>query len=133
MEISSTSSFAALTLKLTKNSRSDLVLTTLPVADLANPVSAVSLVFPHIAIVGEFSTRLIFINADQTAASAGVIGFRQSDGSAMTVPLGPSTAGDFPFRFSAGGGGQLAPGTSTTPISALLLIDPSETSSFPKT
>lgn len=124
MEIRSSVAIVPITLKLTVNTRGDLVLTTLPVADLTRVSSAASLIFPQIAIGGEFSTRLIFINPRATTDVSGRLSFYRSDGTTMTVPLGSETASQFPYRVSAGGGRQLYPGNLSR-VSAITLIDPS--------
>ena len=87
IEVRSPSPIAAVTLKLTTNSRGELVLTTLPVADAVSPPTATSIVFPHIAIGGGFSTRLIFLHADSSNPADGQLQFFQSDGSLLLVPL----------------------------------------------
>src|SRR5690349_12716194 len=58
MEIRSTSPIVPITLKLTINSRNDVILTTLPVTDLTQPVTATSLVFLQ-ALGNGFATYLI--------------------------------------------------------------------------
>src|SRR5262249_36956083 len=106
MEVRSNISVVPVTLKLTVNSRADLVLTTLPVADLTRASSATTLVFPQIAIGGLFSTRLIFINTDTAAAVSGRLSFYQSDGNNMVVPMGEETGSQFLYRLTSGGGRQ---------------------------
>jgi hypothetical protein len=87
IQVRSPEPIAAVTLKLTTNSRGDLVLTTLPVADATSPPSMQSIVFPHIAIGGGFSRRFIFLHADALNPADGQLQFFQSDGSLMLVPL----------------------------------------------
>ena len=86
MEISSPTPVAPITLKLLSNSRSEYILTTLPVADLSRPPTATSVIFPQIAIGGGFSTRLIFISTDKNKNLAGTLSFFNSNSSPMTVP-----------------------------------------------
>lgn len=124
MEIRSSVPVVAIALKLTVNGRDDLVLTSLPVADLTRPSSASSLVFPHIAIGTEFSTRLIFLNTDPNSMATGRLNFRQSNGAGMTIPLGADIGSQFPYQLASSGGRQLFPGASTR-ISSISLIDPS--------
>ena len=52
-----------ITLKLTVNRRNDLILTTLPIADLTRLVEGDSLVFPQIGFGLGFSTKLILISS----------------------------------------------------------------------
>src|SRR5262249_19768522 len=83
LEIRSTVAVALLTLKLTINSRNDLVLTTLPVADLSLTSPPVPIVFPQIAIGSGYSTRLVLINRDANRAANGRLNFLQFDGGRM--------------------------------------------------
>ncbi len=124
MEIQSTVAVAPITLKLTVNTRNDLVMTTLPVADLNRLSSAATLIFPQIAIGTNFSTRLVFINTDKTAAAGGRLSFYQSDGNNMVVPMGAETGSQFLYRMAAGGGRQFYPG-NTARVAAITLMDPS--------
>ena len=125
MEIRSSIAVASITLKLTVNVRGDLVLTTLPVADLTTASTAPRLIFPQIAIGGAFSTRLIFINTDTATASSGRLSFFQSDSTNLVVPMGGETGSQFLSRLSAGGGRQFYPGNSAR-VAAITVIDPSE-------
>ena len=127
MEITAPLAIAPVTLKLTTNSRNQLIVTTLPLADLTRSVTAASLIFPQIGFGefpgGEFATRLIFINPDRVAGAAGTLSFSDSDGNDLSVPLGQDTASEFPFLIPAGGGEQLRPGVMSGPI-AQIVIDP---------
>ncbi len=124
MEINSPVPVAPITLKLVINQQNDLILTTLPVADLTRPPTATSVVFPHIAIGGGFSTRLICINTDKAKTIFGSLAFFKSDSSAMTVPLGGKTDSRFVYQLTAGGGRQLLPG-NTAALASISLLDPS--------
>ncbi len=124
MEIRSQSQVNPITLKLTANQRNEQALTTLPVADMTRPTTAGTAVFPQIALGGGFSTRLIFINTSTTNATSGGLAFRQSDGTAMTLPIGGKLASQFPYQFAAGGGRQYMPGNNAG-ISQVLIQDPS--------
>jgi sugar lactone lactonase YvrE len=123
MDIASSSAISPVTLKLTDNSRGDQVLTTLPVADLTRIPAAAFVVFPQIAIGEGFSTRLILINTDKVKSAAGVLSFHQSDGSAMSIPLGSRTDSRFSYEVSEGGGKQLLPG-NTDKAASIAIVDP---------
>ena len=123
IEIDSPTPVAPITLKLTINARLDQILTTLPVADLTNPPSATSLVFPQIASGQGFSTRLILINSSKSTSTPGRLLFLQSNGHPMTLPMAGSTASDFPYLIPPAGARQLQPG-NPTPATSLLLLDP---------
>ena len=64
MEIQSPVPIAPITLQLTVNTRGELVMTTLPVADLTEASTATMTLFPHIVIGSGFETRLVFMNGE---------------------------------------------------------------------
>ncbi len=119
MEIQSSVPVAPITLQLTVNARGELVMTTLPVEDPAQPSMASLLVFPHIVIGSGFETRLVFLNGE--AAGVG-IEFYVSDGTAMTVPLGTEVSNQFTFNFAANEAQRLFPGDTST-VATLSLRD----------
>jgi sugar lactone lactonase YvrE len=123
MDISSTTPLSSITLKLTKNKRSDLVYTTLPVADLTTPRKESTLIFPQIAIGSGFSTRLILINPENGQAASGTLNFYQSDGSALVLPIGDRIASEFHLSLPQGGARQLHPG-DTSRVANITLMDP---------
>ena len=132
LEFDSPFPVAPITLKLTINSRLDQVLTTLPVADLTNPSSASSIVFPQIASGQGFSTRLILINTNKSSPAPGSLSFLLSNGLPMTLPMAGSSASSFPYFLPPAAARQLQPG-NPIPASSLLLLDPysnSPTSEF---
>ena len=100
MEVNSEAAVALVTLKLTINGRGDLVLTTLPVADLTRPVT------------------------DTADAVTGTLRFHRSDGTRLVVPLGAATGSDFDYAFPPGSGRQFLPGNTVSP-SRLIVLDPS--------
>jgi sugar lactone lactonase YvrE len=124
LEIRSDKPVVSMALKLTINGRNELVLATLPSADLIHPETAAPIVFPHIVIGGGFATRLILINTSTTAASTGQIAFYKPDGSAFTVPMTGQTASQFAYRITQGGGRQLHPGNAAPLASISLIADP---------
>ncbi len=122
MEIQSTTPIVPVTLKLTTaNTTSGLVLTTLPVANLNQPPTAPLLIFPQIAIGSGFSTQLILLSADASSSSQGNLGFFQSDGSVLTVPVAGETGSQ--FGFNVVGGKRFFPGNSAS-VASVALIDP---------
>ena len=120
IEIQSSVPVAPITLQLTINSRGELVLTTLPVADSTRPSTASLVVFPQIAIGQGFATRLLFMNQD--AVQLGVE-FFASDGTALLLPLGGQTSSQFTFDFAANEGQQFFPGDTAT-VASVSLRDP---------
>lgn len=123
LEIRSSIPIVSIALKLTTNSRNDLVLTTLPSADLTQTSTGGPVVFPHIVIGGGFTTRLILINTSTAADSTGRTAFYKSDGSAFTVPMTGQTGSEFGYRIVQGGGRELYPGNSSTLANIALIGD----------
>lgn len=115
MEISAPTAIVPITLKLTTNELGETVLTTLPVADLTQPVNASFLVIPQVAFGGGYSTRLISINSSKTVAASGTLSFFQSSGFNLTVPLGGQTGSQFAYQLAPGVGKQFRPGNTATP------------------
>lgn len=124
LEIRSTRPIFPVTLKLTANSRSETVLTTLPVADLTRASSGTSIVFPQIAVGGGFSTRLILLNSSTSGSANGRVAFYDSGGTPMVLPMTGQTGSQFAYQIVAGGGRQLYPGNSAR-VTSVSLVDPS--------
>jgi sugar lactone lactonase YvrE len=124
LDIRSDVNVASITLKLTVNAQDNLVMTTLPVADLTNPPASTMLIFPQIVIGGGFSTRLILINTNSSMTASGKLSFYQSNGTNMVVPLGSQSGGQFPYQLAAAGGRQFYPGNAAT-VASISVIDPS--------
>jgi hypothetical protein len=66
LDISSTTPFAALTLRTLENENHDFLMTTFPVAD-ANAAAPSPIVFPQVADGDGYTTQFIFISAGQAA------------------------------------------------------------------
>ena len=66
LEISSSTQFAALTLRALVNSRGDFLLTTFPVADMTRPAPA-PMVFPQIADGGGYRTEFVLLSSGEAA------------------------------------------------------------------
>jgi hypothetical protein len=82
IEISSSSPFAALTLRSLINSRGDFILTTLPVADLLVP-APMPILFPQIANGGGYTTEFILLGTGPSANLA--LDLMRSDGTPLPV------------------------------------------------
>ena len=85
LDISSSSSFAALTLQSLTNPRGDFLLTTFPVADPTRPAPA-PLVFPQIADGGGYLTRFVLLAADAPVS----VNFTFSADDGTPLPVGSS-------------------------------------------
>ena len=107
IEIESTVPIVSITLQITINSRGDLVLTTLPIADLAAPPISVETVFPQFVIGGGFSTRFVLI---ATAASGFNLTFHHTDGTPWLVP--PTNESTIGFQLGAGQSVRTFPGNT---------------------
>ncbi len=92
------------------NERSEFLITTMPVADLAS-VSSASTVFPHFADGGGWTTQVVLVNPSDTAIS-GVLRFADSAGQPASVNLnGQTAAGQPPRRHDLGSSGSEQHGT----------------------
>ena len=107
MDIGGTGPFAALSLQLAVNARNDPLFTALPVADLTRSAPA-SLIFPQVVIGGDFSTRLIFVNTNQSKVATGNVLLYQPDGSDMSVAWNGTIGNRFDYRVTDGASSQLA-------------------------
>jgi hypothetical protein len=66
LDISSTSPFAALTLRSLTNERGDFLITTFPIADVTQPAPS-PVIFPHIADGGGYNTQFILLSPSDVA------------------------------------------------------------------
>src|SRR5205814_2130084 len=102
-------------------SRGDIILTTLPVADLTRISGGGRAVFPQIALGSGFSTRLILLNPD-TKSSTGTLSFFRQDGTSWTLPMGGQTEYQFTYQLGAGGERPYYPG-NTSKVDSIQVID----------
>ncbi|MDD5541926.1 MAG: hypothetical protein PHX83_02005 [Acidobacteriia bacterium] len=82
LDITSSSPFAALTLRELINGRGDALLTTFPIADFTRPAPT-PIIFPQIADGGGFRTQFILLGA--TGASTDTLNFFGDSGAAIPV------------------------------------------------
>ena len=85
-ELTSSTPFAALTLRSLTNTRGDFLLTTFPIAD-ANQSAPAPIVFPHIANGGGYTTQFIFLSA--SGAASVNVSFWGDDGSPLSIDHNP--------------------------------------------
>ena len=119
IEIRSSVPVAPVTLGFTFNTRGEVVLATLPVADLTGPQTAAMKVFPTVVIGAGFETRMVFLNGETSQVG---LEFYEANGTSMTVPLGLETSNQFTFDFAANEGQRLFPGDTAT-VATLSLRD----------
>jgi hypothetical protein len=77
LDISSTTPFAALTLRSLLNERHDFLITTFPIADETQPAPS-PIVFPQIVDGGGYTTQFILISAGE--ASSTILSFYDGTG-----------------------------------------------------
>jgi len=108
---------AVIALRALVNERSELLLTTLPVAELGStPVSTAAAVFPHFANGGGWTTQILLVNPAETAIS-GTLRFADPSGQ-PTSTLSYSIPARSARRFATGG-------TSATAQAGTVSIVPS--------
>lgn len=107
---------AAITLRENKNTQGEALYATLPVVDLAAAASTASLVFPHIAIGGGFSTQVVLVNASNQRV-AGKIRLTRSDSTPLLLGFGSELPYDIPpggtFRAELTSAGDVQVGYAT--------------------
>jgi hypothetical protein len=109
LEIESDVDLVPITLKLSVNARGDSILTTLPIADLVHPDNSSRVTFPQVGSgsaegVGEFSTRLIFIEPTGAAAAEGQLRFWKGQGDPLRLDR---IAASVDFGVEAGAAGEI--------------------------
>jgi virginiamycin B lyase len=82
LDISSTTPFAALTLRSLNNERNDFLMTTFPIAD-QNQAAPSPVIFPQIADGGGYMTQFILINRSQSASAT--LSFYDNNGALLAV------------------------------------------------
>ncbi len=125
LTITAPSPVVPITLKLTTNQRAELILTTLPVADLERPSPAAELFFPQVGFGAaglQISTRLVLISVSLASQTRGDLLFTGQDGAPLNVYITGVTGNDFRYRLFAGSAMQFRPENRAG--AALILIDP---------
>jgi hypothetical protein len=82
LDISSTTPFAALTLRSLMNENDDFLITTFPVADMNQPAPS-PIVFPQLADGGGYVTQFILLGT--SGASSATISYFDNDGTPLAV------------------------------------------------
>ena len=124
IEIESDQPIAPITLKLTVNVRGDLILTTLPIADIDQPPSGNRLVLAQVGFGEGFSSRFILIESALSKSSL-ELRFVQSNGEDLQVPLLGDLVSRFDLTLAPGGSRQLRAGSLAVAAQIQLnLFDP---------
>ena len=108
LTIESPQPLVPVTLKLTVNARGDLILTTLPVADLETTVEGELRVLPQVGFGLGFSTQFILIGTGADQTQQGQIRFRQSDGSSLLTILSGFLDSQFSYEIDSDGASILS-------------------------
>lgn len=87
LDISSSSPFAAVTLRLLTNKRGDSLITTFPIVDFNQPVLGNLLYFPQIADSGGFQTQIILLSP-KSAPSNVTVNYFDDHGQALALKSG---------------------------------------------
>jgi photosystem II stability/assembly factor-like uncharacterized protein len=117
LSIASDQPVSILALRLTRNQRNDLLLTSTPIADLSKTASSGPLSFPQIADGGGYQTTLILMNTSN-AVQSGVVRFFKDDGSPLSMRMISAKTTAAQIQYSIQSGGFLWLQTDGTPSSA---------------
>ncbi|MBI3939284.1 MAG: hypothetical protein HY315_00480 [Acidobacteria bacterium] len=96
LEITSDVAVAALTLRQSVNARGEIVLTTLPVADLSTAVGFNPATLPHIGSGSGLRTQFILLNPTETAVTGKLL-FRGQEGQPLALSIGGVAASTLAF------------------------------------
>jgi sugar lactone lactonase YvrE len=91
---------SAIALRGFTNERSEFLLTTLPVSDLAAPAAAGTTVFPHFADGNGWTSQIILINSTDTAVS-GTVQFIDGFGTPSVINVNGQTSSSFTYSIPA--------------------------------
>jgi photosystem II stability/assembly factor-like uncharacterized protein len=113
LDIESDSSISVLALRGTTNQRYEFLLTTTPVANLAQPVSYEPVYFPHFADGGGYATALNLLNTSNRM-EFGILEILDDNGAPLSVTQADGSSGSS-FRYSIPAGGILRFQTDGSP------------------
>jgi hypothetical protein len=87
LRVTSASSIIMVSLRIRYNERSDLLLTTIPVANEGSPSTTAELVFPQIVDRGGFSTQFIFFSGVNAQSTTGTLAFFGQNGQPLNLTV----------------------------------------------
>ena len=87
---------AAIALRGLTNERSDLIMTSLPITDLQAPLQTGTVVFPHFACGGGWTTQIILVNSGD-AVLTGTVGFLDPTGRPAMVDVNYQSNATFAY------------------------------------
>jgi len=82
------------------NERSEFLITTLPVADLAAAPASGAILFPHFADGGGWTTQIVLVNPTDNVLS-GIVQFRDQSGQFTNVNINGQTDNSFSYSIAA--------------------------------
>src|SRR5262249_3127881 len=120
----STQALSTITLRETRNAEGEPVYTTIPVLDLNTPASGQSVVFPHIAAGGGFTTQFLLMNGGSQVMHRR-INFVGSDGQPLSVRRDTATISNLQYDIPSQGAFrvEVAGFTTVTDGYAVLIPD----------
>ena len=123
MTFSSSKPVAAVALRGLLNERSDFLITTLPVVELASNTSAASAVFPDFADGGGWATEITLVNPTDSQI-AGALQFADQSGKPMSVTINNETRTSFNYVIPARTTRQFlsSGGSATARVGAVWLV-----------
>jgi len=132
LEVSSDRRLSVLALRMVVNQRGTALYTSVPVADLTQPIMSTKLFFPQIADGGGYTTSLILLNTSN-AAQNGTLFFYDDSGSPLTVTKSNGgTGSSFAYSIPAGGTYVLqTDGASTQTRAGSMQLSPDAGSTTP--
>ena len=103
LELSSDQPLSVLALRLPTNQRGEMLMTSIPIADLARPSTAGPIYFPQLADGAGYSTTVVLLNTSSTVET-GVLHLFANDGSPLAVrQVNGSSAASFAYSIPPGG------------------------------
>jgi len=103
LTLSSCSPLAVVNLRDATNSHGELISTALPLADLNNPPTGASLIFPQIVDGSGLPTQILLMNPSPDMSSAGTISLYKDDGTPFLVDFGAGPQSTLNYAIPAGG------------------------------
>jgi photosystem II stability/assembly factor-like uncharacterized protein len=103
LDIESSSSLSVLAFRGTTNQRNEFLITTTPVADLAQSVSYDPIYFPHFADGGGYATSLILLNTSNRTEFGSLQILDDSGAPLPVTQVGGSPGSSFAYSIPAGG------------------------------
>ena len=103
LDISGDQPLSVLAMRGTNNQQNDFLITTTPIADLTQPLTAGYMYFPQFVDGAGYTTTIILLNTSDQA-EAGLLQIRDADGNPLAVTqVGGTTDSSFPYSVPPGG------------------------------